>query len=108
MSLDITPVPNCLEKKLTFLGYEVMDILFIFGTLSILNFTVGSFGKLAFVWMPTIALALILKFGKRGKPEKHLEHLAKFHLKPKKYSAFQRAYAPPMLGAGRMIEWTRH
>jgi hypothetical protein len=107
MALTTTPVPNCLEKKLTFLGYEVMDLMLIFGTLSILNFTLGAIDKLTFVWMPTVLLAITLRSGKRGKPDKYLEHKIRFHAQPKNLSAFERTQVPvPPMWAGRSV-WPR-
>ncbi len=106
MSLTTTPVPNCLEKKLTFLGYEVMDLMLIFGTLSVLNFTLGAIDK-SFVWVPTIFLAITLRSSKRGKPDKYLEHKIKFHVQPKNLSAFERTQVPvPPMWAGRSV-WLR-
>ncbi len=104
MSLTTTPVPNCLEKKLIFLGYEVMDLMLIFGTLSVLNFTLGAIDKLTFVWMPTVLLAITLRSGKRGKPDKYLEHKIRFHAQPKYLSAFDRTPIPvPPMWAGRSV-----
>ena len=89
MELRTEPVSKCLEKKLLFLGFEIPDVLAIFFLLSVLNFLFGSAGaKLFLVWLPTLALAITLRIGKRGKPENYLVHLAKFHAKPKYYSAF--------------------
>lgn len=106
MSLTTTPVPTCLEKKLTFLGFEVVDLMLIFGTLSVLNFTLGTIDK-TLVWLPTIFLAITLRAGKRGKPDKYLEHKIKFHILPKNLSAFERTQVPvPPTWAVRSV-WPR-
>jgi len=87
--MKITRVSKCLDKKLYLLGFEMMDIIAIFFTLSVLNFVFGeSQLKLFLVWAPTIALAVCLRVGKKGKPENYLLHLLKFHLRPKRLSAF--------------------
>ncbi|MFN7729696.1 MAG: hypothetical protein ACK5P7_11115 [Bdellovibrio sp.] len=89
MALKVTPVSQCLEKKLQVMGYEIPDLLFIFFLLSILNFLFGAMpGKLFFVWFPTLAVALTIRIGKRGKPDNYLLHLGKFWARPKALWAF--------------------
>ncbi len=98
MSVRSEPTSQSLEKKLLIAGYEVPDVLAIFLLLSILNFVFGGIGnKLLFVWGPTILAAIVLRIGKRGKPDNYLVHLAKFHTKPKYLSAFKepRVITPP-------------
>ncbi len=89
MSLKTSSVSKCLDKKMMILGFEVYDVLAIFMTLSILNFIFGSSSlKILFVWLPSLALAAVLRFGKRGKPDKYLVHLIRFQIKPGILSAF--------------------
>lgn len=98
MALQSEPVSRSLDKKLQLFGYEVPDVLALFLLISILNFILGSIPyKALFVWIPAITLAVILRVGKRGKPDNYLIHLAKFYTKPKYYSAFEDAqkYSPP-------------
>lgn len=84
-----TGVSKCLDKKLIMFGFEVFDILAIFLTLSVLNFIFGqSSMKWLFVWIPTLMVSLILKFSKRGKPDKYLVHWLRFQVKPGVLSAF--------------------
>lgn len=95
MNLRTEPVSKCLEKKLLFLGFEVPDILAIFFLLSILNFLFGRTGaKLFLVWLPVVTLAITLRIGKRGKPDNYLVHLARFHTRPKYFSAFLSPEVP--------------
>ncbi len=90
MPLKSEPTSQSLEKKLLILGYEVPDVLSIFLLLSILNFLFGQTNqKLLLVWLPIVVIALVLRIGKRGKPDNYLVHLAKFYLRPKYFSAFQ-------------------
>lgn len=90
MSLRSEPTSQSLEKKLLILGFEVPDVLAIFLILSILNFLFGQTNhKLLFVWLPVLTIALVLRIGKRGKPDNYLVHLVKFQLRPKHLSAFQ-------------------
>ena len=90
MSLRTEPTSQSLEKKLLIMGFEVPDVLAIFLLLSILNFLFGQTNyKLFLVWLPVLTVAIILRVGKRGKPDNYLVHLAKFKLSPKYFSAFQ-------------------
>ncbi|MBI2712751.1 MAG: hypothetical protein HYX41_07865 [Bdellovibrio sp.] len=67
MGLKSTSVAKCLDKRLLLFGFEVMDVLAIFLTLSTLNLIFGQTSfKIALVWLPTLILAAILHFGKRG------------------------------------------
>lgn len=99
--MRLSQVSKCLDKKLIMFGFEVVDILAIFLTLSILNFIFGQSSlKLLFVWLPTIVVALILRYGKRGKPDRYLIHWLKFQIKPGILSAFAEptlVIAPPKL-----------
>lgn len=89
MSLRSEPTSKSLEKKLLIAGFEVPDVLAIFLLLSILNFLFnGTSYKLALVWAPTAIVALILRIGKRGKPDNYLIHLGKFLVQSKYLSAF--------------------
>ena len=89
MALKTTQVSRCLDKKLQISGYEVPDLLAIFFFLSLLNFLFGKTDmKLALVWFPTISIAMLLRFGKRNKPENYLIHLVRFHVRRKKLNGF--------------------
>jgi hypothetical protein len=83
------PVSKCLDKKLVLMGYEIADVLAIFLTLSVLNFVFGQ-GPLevALVWLPTVLLAIVLRVGKRGKPDKYLIHWMRYQFQPGVFSAF--------------------
>ena len=92
MGLKTTSVAKCLDKKLLIFGFEVPDVLAIFLTLSVLNFIFGQTPlKIIFVWLPTLALTLVLKYGKKGKPDNYLVHWLKFQMKPGTYRAFPEA-----------------
>lgn len=97
--LNSTPVSKCLDKKSTIAGFEVADLFVIFLTMSVLNLTLGWTGqRLLLVWLPSIALACVIRFSKRGKPDGYLLHLLKFKIAQKYFSAFPdaRGYqAPP-------------
>lgn len=105
MEIQSTPVSRCLDKKMIILGYEVPDLLMIFLTLSVLNFLFGMTSmKLVLVWLPTIALALVLRLGKRGKPENYMVHWIRFQIKPGYLSAFKESTEwnpPPSLKRSR-------
>ncbi|MBI2711754.1 MAG: hypothetical protein HYX41_02660 [Bdellovibrio sp.] len=92
MGLKTTSVAKCLDKRLLLFGFEVMDVLAIFLTLSILNLVFGQTPfKIVFVWIPTAALAAVLHFGKKGKPDNYLVHWLRFQMKPGTYKAFPDA-----------------
>jgi hypothetical protein len=101
MGLKSTSVAKCLDKRLLLFGFEVMDVLAIFLTLSILNLVFGQTSlKFALVWLPTLTLAAILHFGKKGKPDNYLVHWLRFQMKPGTYKAFPEAtywQRPPSL-----------
>ncbi len=89
MSLRVVPVSQALEKKLLMLGFEVLDLLAISLTLAILNFLFGQTSlRLMLVWLPTILLAALLRFGKKGKPDNYLIHLMRYQITPGTYTAF--------------------
>jgi len=89
MALKTTSVSRCLDKKLLIAGYEIPDLLAIFFLLSLLNFLFGRTEmKLVLVWLPTLALATVLRIGKRDKPDNYLIHLARFQLRRKNLFAF--------------------
>jgi hypothetical protein len=89
MELKVTEVSRCLDKKMMIMGFEVPDLLIIFLTMSILNFLFGTTDlKWLFVWLPSAALALTIKFSKRGKPDNYLIHWLRFQIKPGILSAF--------------------
>ena len=89
MSLNVTPTSRCLEKKLMIMGFEALDLLLLLFVLSVLNLMFGQTAlKILFVWVPSIGLGLLLRYGKRGKPDNYLLHLLKYQFKPGCYSAF--------------------
>lgn len=64
------PVAKCLDQKLTVLGFEVPDLFAIFMLLSVLHLFLGDLGnQFVLVWAPTFLTAVVLWFGKRGKPD---------------------------------------
>ena len=85
-SIDVS---KSLDRKLMLFGYEVLDVLAIFLTLSLLNLLFGQSGmSFLLVWTPTLLLAVVLRLGKRGKPDKFLLHWLRYQVKPGIYSAF--------------------
>jgi hypothetical protein len=89
VSLRVTASNPTLDRKLKLLGFEVLDLVVLFIFLSILNMIFGEGQKLLGVWLPTILIALVLRVGKHGKPDKYLIHLIKYHRSPGIYSAFK-------------------
>jgi hypothetical protein len=104
MELRSVNVSKCLDKRLVLFGFEVYDLLAIFLTLSVLNLIFGQAStvmKLLFVWLPTITIALVLHYGKKGKPEMFLVHWVRFQIKPGTLNAFHEptlVVPPPKIG----------
>lgn len=89
MDLKVTPVSKCLDKKMMILGFEIPDLLFIFLMMSVLNFLFGSTSlKWLFVWLPSLSLAMTIRFTKQGKPDNYLLHWLRFQIKPGVLTAF--------------------
>jgi hypothetical protein len=89
MAVRQSPVSQCLDRRLTIAGFEVLDLLAIFLVLSVLNLLFsGTTAKVFLVWLPTAALAVTLRLGKRGKPDNFLVHWLRFQIEPGLLSAF--------------------
>lgn len=100
LGLRTVSVNQCLDKKLLIFGYEIPEILAIFFLLSVLNFVFPTGFKLIFVWVPTLTVAIVLRIGKRGKPDNYLVHLVRHKIQPPLLSAFSDAtdfVSPPRL-----------
>ena len=93
--MRVTTVSKCLDRKLVLFGYEVLDLLAIFLVLSVLNLLFGQAPmKWLLVWAPSLTLAGVLRWGKRGKPEKYLVHWIRYQVAPGVYSAFREVSHP--------------
>ena len=111
MGLQVTPVSRCLDKKLQLFGFEMFDLIIVFLFLALLNLLFGQTNyKILLVWLPPILLSGVLRFGKKGKPEKYLLHLFRFQFLPGHYSAFLEPSnnpVPPMIEKGDANGTTR-
>lgn len=82
-NLFVSNVPRALEMKSRLFGFELTDLLLIFLTLSLTNLVFGgSSYRYLLVWVPTGTLASTLFFVKRGRPDKYLQHLVEFIIRP--------------------------
>jgi len=89
MEIKSTFVSKSLDKKLMIFGFEVPDLLALFLIISVLNFFFGATSqKIYLVWIPSIALALLMRLGKKGKPDNYLIHWLRYQMKPGVLSAF--------------------
>ena len=89
MEIRTTQVSKCLDKKLKVMGFEVIDLFALFLTISVLNFIFGNTSfKIILIWAPSLSLAFILFFGKKGKPDNYLIHWLRYQFMPAIYSAF--------------------
>ena len=92
MALTTEPVSRCLDKKMLIFGFEVLDLMVIFLTLSLLNFFFGATSmRLALIWAPSALLAAVLRLSKRGRPDGYLVHWLRFQVRPGVWSAFDEA-----------------
>lgn len=79
MSLLVSRVPRTLEMKTKLFGFELADVLLIFLYLSVSNLFFGTTVLKPFVvWMGTAALAAVLYFTKRDKPDGYIQHWGEF------------------------------
>lgn len=79
MSLFTSKVPRSLETKTKLFGFELGDLVLIFLYLALSNLVFGQTSfKFPLVWVGTVALAAVLYFTKRGKPDHYLEHLGEY------------------------------
>ncbi len=89
MGLHTTSTSKCLDKKSKLLGFEMPDLFAVFFSLAILNFLFGKTDhKLLLVWLPPVIIALVLHFGKKGKPDNFLLHYIRFQFSSGTYQAF--------------------
>jgi hypothetical protein len=104
MALKCTLVSKCLDKKLRIAGFEIPDLLILFLMVSILNFVFGQTEMTLFlVWMPSVMLAAVLYFGKKGKPDNYLVHWLRFQFRPGVLRGFPEpsfSNPPPTLKGG--------
>ena len=97
MSLKTNSVSKCLDKKTLLWGFEMADLLVVFLLLAVLNLLFGTTdNKLLFVWLPPCLLALVLRYGKKGKPDNYLIHLIRYQFSPGIYCAFREAKENPV------------
>ena len=88
MSLMVSKVPRSLDSKTRLFGFELGDLLLVFLYLAVSNLAFGSTRlKFPTVWLGTLALALVLYFVKRNKPDNHLQHLCEYFRSPGVLSA---------------------
>ena len=94
MALRTSPVYRCLEKRAMILGFEIVDLFVVFSLFAILNLSFHGFRYQFFAGIvPSAALALGLRLGKRDKPENYLIHLVRHAVSPGFYSSFPLARA---------------
>jgi hypothetical protein len=86
--LFTSKVPRALDTKTRLFGFELGDLLLIFLYLAISNLIFGGTRlKFPLVWLGTFAIAGVLYFVKRNKPDHYLEHWGEFQRTPGTLSA---------------------
>lgn len=88
LSLKESTIHRKLDAKFKIGGMEAPDILGVLIFAAIMNLFFGR-SSFAFIFVIVIPLILLvtLYFGKRGKPDNYLVHLAKYYLTKGYYSA---------------------
>ena len=82
-TLMASHVPRTLETKSKMFGLELTDVVLVLLNLSLTNLVFGPTPlKIPMVFGTSAALALLLFFVKRGKPDKYLQHLFEHLLAP--------------------------
>lgn len=82
-TLLTSTVPRTLDTKSKILGLELADVLLLLLNLSIQNLIFGSTSmKGPMVFGTSLAMAGLLFFVKRGKPDLYLQHLFQYLLAP--------------------------
>jgi len=81
-----------LDAKLKIVGLEIYDLLFVLLVAAVMNLIFGrtSFALYLVFLLPS-AMALVLFFAKRNKPEQYLVHLLRFVGSPGFYSANEKS-----------------
>lgn len=81
--LLVSKVPRALDTKTRLFGFELGDLLIIFLYLALSNLIFGGTRlKFPMVWIGTLAIAGVLYFVKRNKPDHYLEHWGEFRRTP--------------------------
>ena len=81
--LLVSKVPRALDSKTRLFGFELCDLLLVFFYLASTNLVFGGTPlKFPVVWLGTLALAGVLYFVKRNKPDHFLEHWGEFRRTP--------------------------
>lgn len=89
--LEVSEVNRSLDRKTTILWLELIDIFIIVTSMSVLNLLFGQTGfKMYLVYLPSLALTLVMILTKRGKPDNFLLHYLRYQLRPKHRSCFER------------------
>ena len=77
-------VPKNIDRKTMLFGLELFDCFAVLTLFAVLNFI---FNGSIISWIAPAILALVLYFGKRGKPEGYLLHYLQYLTAPKVFSA---------------------
>ena len=97
-TLLTTKVPRSLEMKTKLFGFELADVLIIFGNLTLTNLVFGTTPfRIPVVWGSTLILGILLFFVKRGKPDGYLQHYGEFLIA----ADYRAAGAPDLLFQNR-------
>lgn len=93
MELRSSKVFRKLDAKWKIGGLELPDLLFVLILSAVMNLFFGrTILALPLVIVTPLAVAALLYFGKKNKPENYLIHLARYHLSPGFYSAGENSH----------------
>ena len=88
MNLNTSTVQRNLDAKLKIGNIEALDLLIALICGAVLNlFFSGTALEMPLVIGVPVLILAVFYFGKRGKPEKYLPHLLRYHLEPAFFAA---------------------
>ena len=81
--LKTSAVHRNLDKRPKLLGMEIQDVVVLTLLASVLNLIFGhTKAGVYMTFIPPLVLAVVLYVGKRGRPDKFLLHLIRYHITP--------------------------
>ena len=91
MQLQTSTVHRNLDQKLKILGFELFDLFALLIFAAVMNLFFGRTSlSFATVFILPGCLALVIYYGKKGKPESHLVHYVRYTLLPGAFASGNR------------------
>ncbi len=98
--LKTSTVHRNLDRRPKILGMEMQDVVLVMLLASVMNLIFGATRLGAYItFIPPTIMAIVLLVGKRGRPDKFLVHLIRYHITPGFYSAGENSKYQKQKGA---------